>query len=247
MNINKYLPHDSISPNILIDPEHLEYPGFSGTGFFCYLSAYEIFFYVTAKHCIKEPENTILAINYGPELEEIIEIDEILTTSTEETNELEDVLIFVISSNISNIKKSILKKRSLPLPPQDITNSLINILCEDNQKVRTLGFPKYDKNTEINYETNINKFQTRAFYGYIKNNSKENNRYAIEELNWSDGDYNGFSGSPVIALPKASINQKVYVVIIGMILTAGNKRCEFLSINIITNAIFNYINNKVNT
>jgi len=135
---------------------------------------------------------------------------------------------------------NLLKERALKLYHQDDVNNILNILCKNNENIRTVGFPTDSKELNIDKQQLI--AEARGYYGKIKDNCSQRERYGFEEASWKEETYSGFSGSPILALIPNGENYGVNVVIIGMLLTATSSQGEFLSINFATNLIANYIN-----
>ena len=255
-NTSKHLPYHCISPNIVMHPDHSDAPYLRGTGFFCKFPPYEYIFYVTAGHCfLKDGENEFdqyLKIPYSLESSvappKAIVFSEYLTTVDDSVGYNEDILVFVVNiEDICDEEMAVLDERALPLKHQDEIDELINILCDNNENIRTIGFsqPMYgkaDEHTSIVYGENPQLIAThRGFYGKIRRTSVFINRYGFECSNWKEEEYRGFSGSPVIALPSPINSMHVEPVIIGVMLTATKVRGEFLSINVVTNLIAAYI------
>jgi hypothetical protein len=257
-NTAKYLPFQCISPNLVKNPDFPDYPYLRGTGFFCKFPPYDYIFYVTARHCLlNDNESEIkefLKIPYSEksstEPPKAIVFSEYLSTVDKSEKNNEDILIFVVDNKcITEEEKETLNRRSLSLRHQDDIDTLIKMLCDNNENIRTIGFsqPNSDENdehTSISYEENQQLIaRPRGFYGKIRKTSKFENRYGFEESNWKDEEYRGFSGSPVLALLPINFTS-VQPIIIGVMLTATKTRGEFLSINVATNLIAAYINNK---
>lgn len=257
-NTSEYLPFDCISPNLLVNPDYLDYPYLSGTGFFCFFPPYEYLFYVTARHCLlKDNENEIyeyLKIPYSNQTSKepplAVVFSQILSTKEDEKTEgFEDLLVLVVDIEKNKNEYNILRKRAIALSHQEDIDETIKLLCKENGNIRTLGFsqpntPQADKHTEIIYGDKENRqlvMKPRGYYGKIKNNSSFNHRYGFEETNWDEKEYRGFSGSPVISLVQSPFTNSPVMRVIGLMLTATKSRGEFLSINIATNLIASYI------
>jgi len=180
--------------------------------------------------------------NTSKHTDKAISFSEIITGQDKDDTELEDIIIFVVNKNIEQKYIDILKKRSLRLQHQDDIDTMIKTMCENNENIRTIGFPKNSK--EMDYFNKKATIQPRGYYGKIKNNSNFKYRYGFEEANWKDADYSGFSGSPILSLNKSLPSGNVIAIPIGILLTATSHRGEFISINFATNLIANYLNNK---
>ncbi len=248
-NISEYIPYEAISCNLLVNENHKEYPFFSGTGFFVQFQPYDYIFYITAKHCfteISDSDNGILETLRLPyELtntkptDQAILFSEILFGQDKDDEEYEDILVFVVDNNIDTDKIELLKKRALNLSNQNEIDSILKFLCKNDGNIRTVGFPTNSK--EIIYETKQLAVEARGYYGKIKDNCKQRERYGFEEASWKENVYYGFSGSPILALIPDKKEHDIDVVTIGILLTATSSRGEFLSINFATNLIANYI------
>jgi len=250
--ISEYIPYQSISFNLLVNEDFKEYPFLSGTGFFVHFPPYDYIFYITAKHCFTDMSNSDIDIletlklpyelndNTKP-TNQAIQFSEILFGQDKNDDEYEDIVVFVVDNNkISKEKVDLLKKRALKLSHQDVIKYILKTLCKNNENIRTVGFPTNSK--KLDYDTNLLTIEARGYYGKIKDNSSFRERYGFEEASWKDNAYNGFSGSPVLALIPNGKGYDVDVVVIGILLTATSNRGEFLSINFATNLIANYIN-----
>lgn len=247
-NTSEYIPYKSVSCNLLVNPNHKDYPFFSGTGFFAHFPPFDYIFYITAKHCFKTYsdseiiDNLLIPYNTEKEndLSNYVRFSEYLITKYHHLDdELEDIIIFIVDQNINEAEKNLLKERSLKLTHQDDVDSLIEDLCIANQNIRTVGFPSISK--KIDYENMRGNIEARGFYGKIANNSKLKNRYGLENPSWKEKNFEGFSGSPIIALLSIPFTSHVEVRVIGILLTATSSRGEFLSINVATNLIAEYI------
>jgi hemerythrin superfamily protein len=251
--ISEYIPYQSISFNLLVNEEFKEYPFLSGTGFFVHFPPYDYVFYITAKHCftnISDSESDIdiletLKLPYelndnAKPTDQAILFSEILFGQDKNDDEYEDIVVFVVDNNkIEKEKVDLLKKRALKLSHQSYINYILKTLCENNENIRTVGFPTNSKKLE--YDTNLLTIEARGYYGKIKDNSSFRERYGFEEASWEEEIYGGFSGSPILALIPNGKEYDVDIHVIGILLTATSNRGEFLSINFATNLIANYI------
>jgi hypothetical protein len=245
LNTSQYIPVDSVAPIILESdiPDKILY--FSGTGFFAYFPPYEDIFFITAKHCTIDNNNEergALKIKYHPNQDgnEVIIFDEYFLTKSSEEEEPEDLVIYVVGSVTSENRK-ILKDRALRLQHQDEAKLIIDSLVQNKGKVRTVGFPSVSK--EICYEEMRAVVQPRGFHGTLNGESRMENRYQVDDLNWKEGGLDGFSGAPILALCP-TVGGEVLRIPIGVLLTGSAICAHFLSINVATNSIANYIANK---
>lgn len=258
-NTSEYIPYDSVSYNFIIVKGQEEYPYINGTGFFVHFPPYEDIFYITARHCFRTKDDMLITEleslqipfsmgeGYTPkELNKKIPFSYTLTGKNIEDDENEDIIVFVVDFEaISSEEYNILKKRALRLQHQDDLNNMLKILCDKNENIRTVGFPK--AYSGVNYDFMQVTAQPRGYYGKIKDNSKFKDRYGFENVNWKDKEYNGFSGSPILGLfPTLSENMKVNIqpIPLGVLVTATSSRGEFISINFATNLIANYLIQK---
>jgi len=261
-NTSEYIPHDCISANILIpDGEH-PIAFMNGTGFFCQFPPFDYVFYVTAKHCLlKENEKDFTKeikipyqVKVGKEIdkdEKAIVFSEVLTCAyvDDETSELEDIIVLVVDDSKNKDELETLKKRSIKLEHQDDVDTISKYIIDNKENIRTIGFPKAF--SEIDYEINEENYSTyakgvelqpRGFYGKMVDTSSFRSRYSFENVNWKD-EYNGFSGAPIFALIP-DVYKGTRAMVIGVILTATKTKGDFLSINIATDLISEYIKKK---
>ena len=259
-NTSKYIPYECVSANMIENYDYPEYPYFSGTGFFVYFPPFDdYFFYVSAKHCFTGYKETNfydkLKIPYeyqtkeisNNNLEEAIIFSEFLIMKhSEKDDDFEDLIIFVVDKNISNEKKKILRKRALRLQHQDDIDVILEHLCNINGNIRTVGFPKGSK--EIDFDKKKSIIQPRGFYGKIAKKKNDQYRYKFEQPSWKEGEYNGFSGSPILEiLPLYNPEDKkisIEAIPIGVLLSATQYKGEFISINLVTNLIAKYLNDN---
>ena len=265
MNSQDKMPFCAISPNIISDKE-IGISYLSGTGFFVYFPPFETcIFYITARHCIVKNNIDIksveiyLKIQYfcikRPEFNSfgIVKLDNCISIrENQEVEEDEDILIFTVDYEGSELKRHALLQRSLKLWHQDdVTNFLEAVSSSKNEgKVRVIGFPSAS-DTGIDYDENMNikqlTIQPRGFNGYAEKDG--NNIYKIIDTNWKEKRLEGFSGSPVLALcayKDIFFNEKVKVGVVGVVLTGSNtnKMVKFININIATQAIAQFLHSK---
>ena len=249
MNTSQHFPFEMVSPNFVKEGE---YTGFSGTGFFCKIPQHDFFFYVTAKHALMDDEKIEmlgrLDIPYENNSNKRVIFSQILSTSyiTKPMDGYEDVIIFVVDKNITEYEKEILSRRAFPLTVPKLVKYLIELQCNGKAKVRTLGFPLNEPNSYIDHETNTAQSQPRGFYGTITDDSPFDNRYGIMNTNWTEGPYDGFSGSPVVSLfDFKGDGKRVDKCLIGLILTGSGQRAEFISINVVTDMILSFLREEL--
>ena len=185
--------------------------------------------------------------NIDENLEETIIFSEYLKTKyTEKDDDYEDLMIFIVDKNISKEKANILKQRALRLYHQDDINDILKNLCDIRGNIRSVGFPKSSK--EMDYDKKQAKIQARGFYGKIAKKENDKYRYKFEEPSWKESEFNGFSGSPILEiLPvyNPDTNElKVQSIPIGILLSATKSKGEFISINVATNLIAQYLKEK---
>ena len=247
--ISEYMPYESIACNLLVNQDYEEYPFLGGTGFFVQFQPYDYIFYITAKHCFTESNNTETEIieklrlsykgNNTKPTDDSILFSEMLFGQDENDDEYEDILVFVVDNNVNQENIELLKKRTLTLHNQSVIDKLLQDLCKNKKEIGTIGFPGISKS--LSYDTKRLTGEIRGYSGVIKDNSIFKNRYGFEEASWKEKKYNGFSGSPVLVLAKHENESELKATLIGILLTATSHRGEFLSINFATDLIANYI------
>jgi hypothetical protein len=255
-NISQYIPYNCISANLL---ENYAYPGlpfFRGTGFFVYFPPFDDYiFYVSAKHCfcgykeneflekLKIPYQYKTEENFDNSLDEAVIFSEYLMMKhNEDDDDYEDLIVFVVDKNISKEKKLLLKRRALRLEHQDTIDKILKKLCKIQGNIRTVGFPQVSK--EIDFDIKQARIQARGFYGKISIKKNDINRYKFNQPSWKEGEYNGFSGSPILEImPFYNSNYEIVMeaIPIGILLSATKHHCEFISINVATNLIAEYL------
>jgi hypothetical protein len=244
MNTSHLIPEECVSPIMLENPDYSEFPFFSGTGFFVKFPPFLEIFFITARHCIIKDgeEKGDIKIPYHPHQEnnEAIIFDEYFCTGSSENDELEDLLIYVVG-NVSEDKKAVLTKRALRLEHQEDAATLLENLIRRKGKVRTVGFPGNSK--DIDYEKRSAFARPRGFHGTVAGPSSLENRFRIVDINWKEGELEGFSGSPVLEFG-LSPEGKILPVPIGVVLTGAANKSHFLSINVATDLIASYLYQK---
>lgn len=254
MNSEKFMPFDVIAPNMFKNNELVSeyYHGLNldGTGFFVYFPPYETeIFYVTTRHSILQNANKPLLIRYASYYRHdkgysdlgFVEFSEQFQVSDTKNNEIEDVSIFVVDRNISQLKRCVLLQRSLKLPHSDTVSIFLESLSSSkiNGKVRLIGYPAISE-TEIIEDDKGNpilKLHPRGLNGWLEKDT--HGIYKIIETNWQGERLGGFSGSPILALPTDINTAKTDVLLLGMLIAGHNelKEVKFIPIDIITQAI----------
>lgn len=255
MNTTKHIPFEAAAPNIVRAEELEDFPGFSGTGFFVVFPPYGYVFYVTARHCLTSDNSSdeiggCLLIPYVPGTTECVRLSAVLSTNIDNNPDegREDLLVFVVDQEIDSDKHDVLEKRALRLEHQDEIDKLLGILVAEQGNVRAFGFPTHNHpncRTFIDYDEPKSEAQPRGFYGIIRQDGLKPNQYLIDQVNWREGDYNGFSGSPVISLHPVVPDGDVLKIPIGIIVTASSNKARFLSINVATNLIAAFLLREV--
>lgn len=255
MNTSQFIPYSSVSPNIIINRDVREYPGLYGTGFFCCFPPYKTFFYITARHCVKDlldPEsNSYLGIPFTSGSDKAVRFECVIETNINNSidEEREDVAVYVVDQKLTEEEYSLLYKRALKLKHQDDVDNMLSLCIKRNDKLRTVGFPTHDHpncQTEVDYEKNEIKSQPRGFYGTASKDYMFPDQYSLVGTNWKEGEYRGFSGAPVIFLARKLESPKDVVPIpVGVILMASKDIARFLDINIVTNLISSYLRSQI--
>lgn len=248
MNTARYIPFDSVSAIMLESPDYSNIPFFSGTGFFVKFPPFDEIFFITAKHCVLGSDGNELGaikIKYHAHQtgNEAINFNEYFLTKEVDApaeEEVEDLAVFVVG-NAPEEMREILSNRALRIEHQDTVDLIIGKLKEIKGSVRTVGFPSVSK--EIDHDQGVATIQPRGFHGKMAGDGDLKNRYKIENLNWKDGGLEGFSGSPILEL-LPDLDGNIIPVPIGVLLTGNAKGAQFLSINVVTNAIANYLTRK---
>lgn len=245
MNTSEFIPFDSVAPILLESSAHPDWPFFSGTGFFVHFPPFNDIFFVTAMHCVRSPKNEELGnlkikYHHNQVGNDVVQFEEYLLVADAAGKELEDVAIYV-ARDLGNEKTELLRKRALRLQHQEDAAALIDAIVQARQKVRTVGFPGVSK--EIKYDEAVAVVQPRGFHGILEDSAGVVNHYKISEINWKDGELDGFSGAPIIAFCP-NLSGQVNVIPIGVLITGSAKAAKFLSINVVTDSIACYLVGK---
>lgn len=255
-NTRDDIPLESLSYNLLVQKNNEEYPFFNGTGFFVQFQPCDHIFYITAKHCFSGINITNQEIMqslklpyipyYAKPTDKTILFCEVLSGWHKDDNnnngnddKYEDILVFVVDRNVDKANMELLRKRALKLPNQNEIDDLLKDLSKKSEVIYTAGFPKQFQS--IDYDTNYFHVEPRAYFGIIRDNCRQKQRYGFEKATWKEREYNGFSGSPVFTQTLNEDEKNIAVTLIGIVLTATTYRGEFLSINFVTDLIANYI------
>lgn len=259
MNTFDLMPFEAIAINEIVDPGYPEFPGISGTGFFCYFHPHPEIYYVTARHCLvgmglNTPDD--LKVRHPSSPTKYIPFSHYLSTTGTSLKEddLEDVLVFKVDGQHPIEQMTRLRRSALRLPNQeDVERHLKSLQTPAAGKVRVIGFPRGAEDAnQIDYDRAepLMTTQPRGFVGRLRGNSGLENRYLIVDSNWKQPSYDGFSGSPVLEIiPLPSFNparldrKDVLAVPLGVVLTATPQAVHFLSINIVTDLVAAAINN----
>lgn len=252
MNTSAHIPFDCVSPNVIVLKEYRESPGLQGTGFFCYFSPYKPIFYVTARHCVEgllnEDSDSLLMIPYSADSDRAVDFYCTLEPEIEEGDEAntEDIAIFVTNPNISDDDHSTLLKRALKLKHQDDVDSFFKLGLKTDTKLRTVGYPHHNHpncQTTVDYSKNQIRYQPRGFHGVLFDDGMFDNQFVLNEVNWKEGEYRGFSGSPILALID-SITE-VTAIPVGVVVMASLDKARFININVATNLIASYLVDQI--
>lgn len=245
MNTRGCLPDESVFPNMVANSEYPEFPGIAGTGFFCRFGDYKNTFYITARHCLIRNDGSqndlIVYLRTHPPTP--VYFYKCFTGSVDgDENNMEDIIVFsVCERKNTSVSIEIIRNLSLPLPNQEFNNyALDNLSLQGNQKVRVLGFPFSGVDgAKLSYEDKsvIIHYNYRGFYGILRNDSIIKNRFSINQLNWQENSYNGFSGSPVFLIFPSNNENGYKTILCGILVTASEQRAEFININMVTNLI----------
>lgn len=242
-NTSKYIPYECVS-GIMIESENFpEYPFWSGTGFYSFFPPYEEIFFITARHCIYDEKDELkgkvkVSLRMDGVCKEVVPFEKILETKyIDDPTDFEDIAVLVVGE-MPKEDKDFLMGRALRLQHQDDVDKITHFIISINGNIRTIGFPGVSK--EIDYENNKAEICPRGFHGKIDGEGEFKNWYKFKHANWKDGELTGFSGSPILELIPVGPNE-VTPVPIGVMVTES----QFISINVATNLIAEYIKSEV--
>lgn len=220
-----------------------EFPFYSGTGFFVVFPPYEWVFFVTARHCIfssddKQMGHLQIPWRNSEGCKEAVYFSDCLTAKTRYSGELfEDVCVFVVG-DMPQEELLHLSKRALRLQHQDNVDIILREIDRRRENLRIVGFPGCSK--EINYDAQRAIATPRGIYGKIMPNSLKRDEYEVHDLNWTDGELNGFSGSPVLSL-HPTLSDDVTPVVVGVVVRGSSRRFAAVNINVATSLIAAWI------
>jgi hypothetical protein len=247
--VKNHIPYGCVSHILITHESAPDFPFFSGTGFFVLFPPYEQVFFITARHCVIGPDGDLIGkievpLEYNTENPKKVIFSEYLEVQTgDDEKNYDDVIVFVVSPR-SNAACISLKNRCLFLQHQDNVDYIINHIIENNETVKSVGFPGISK--EMNYDKKLSIVSHRGLYGKIIERFKTNrNMFSVKASIWSDGPMDGFSGSPVFALAPTN-RGNVAVIPLGIITNANHEIFNFININIISDLIGKYIVKKMN-
>jgi hypothetical protein len=251
MNTAHLIPFHSISPILLKNEDFPNFPFFSGTGFFVNFPPYEDVFFVTAKHCALNHDNSSKGIIDVPlqknqECKLKIIFTGYLLIKTNPDDDVEDVIVYVVDKACNN-QLELLKDRCLRLLNQDSVNRILTLSLIMNGKLRAVGYPGVEGKA-IDYENKHGTVQPRGVIGELSAVEEDGYWYTLNNINWqvANGDMEGFSGSPILEfIPVAS--DAIEVIPVGVFSTGNGGVIRFIKINAVTDAIEAYLTgNAVN-
>lgn len=125
---------------------------------------------------------------------------------------------------------------------ENVEYILSRVISNSRHKLRTVGFPSTDAKY-FDYKKNVAIFQPRGFNG--DSICYEHDMYSMKNLNWRDneGDLHGFSGSPIIEFIPSD-GDFCEPIPVGIITNGGNGKIWFVSMNIATDLIAEYLKDK---
>lgn len=227
---------------MICDPEHPEFPYFSGTGFFVRCPPFDQVFFVTGKHCVFDPTDKArgdvqVACLPGAKHGRRAPLEYLLTTSTTADEEdVEDIAVYVVG-NPHPEDAPALARRALTLPHQDTADVLLRMAVEGRTTLRTVGFPGNSK--YIDYERRHAEARPRGLHGHVVACDGDGRWFQMQSLNWSEGDISGFSGSPMLELALNGRGE-FEAIPVGVLLTGATGKLRFININVVTDLIAAY-------
>jgi hypothetical protein len=241
INTARFIPFQSVEPLILKHPDYPD-PFFSGTGFFILFPPFPQVFFVTARHCVLDafgnPKGEV-QVSVGASFANPVPFECMLTTLIPGSeDEFEDVAVLPIGG-LPEEQHAFLQRRALRIQHQDAVDLILSSALTHRGKLRTVGFPGVSK--EIDADRARAVVQPRGFHGDLFCGDAENRWYVLENMNWSAGEFDGFSGSPIIELMLEVEGEELASVPVGVMLTAGPSKVRFISINVVTDLIASYL------
>jgi hypothetical protein len=242
INTARFIPYRCVEPLILRHPDYPD-PFFSGTGFFVHFPPFSQVFFVTARHCVLDAFGRAkgeLQISVEASVATPVPFECMLTALLPGSeDEFEDVAVFVVAE-VPTEQHAILKARALRLAHQDDVESILSSALQHRGKLRTVGFPGVSK--EIDAEAARAVVQPRGFHGDLSAADAEKRWFGLENMNWAAGEFEGFSGSPILELLlEVGGGAEVEALPVGVMLTAGPAKLRFISINVVTDMIASYV------
>lgn len=242
-NTFKWIPFQSVAPIVLLNDAYPDYPFFSGSGFFVEFSPYDSIFFVTARHCIFNEDNSLkgdiqISWHTSQNLSEPVPFSKCMIAKTKNSSGFfEDICVFVVGS-IASEKAQFLKNRSLKIQHQENVDLLLQHIEHAKENLRIVGFPSCSK--EIDYDSQKSWATPRGIYGKIVVGSLRDDEYEMSDLNWRGGELDGFSGSPVLALCR-DLSGNVVAVPVGIVVRGSSKKFTAININVVTNLIASWL------
>lgn len=250
-------PDDCASPNVLTSEGFEDFPGFYGTGFFA-RRADEVF-YITARHCLTtDPKINVASIAASLHVpyslsgktetsEDCVAFDEIISVAHNSDEIpgrfLDFVVLTVRRPSVQKLYEKLLERAvRLPVTGQWLDSFITHPLVQEGMGGRSgivctvVGYPKEGSVSAIDYPdgspVEIVSQSVKAS-GRLSSASSFD-RCRLDDISWK-GDYNGFSGSPVIvAVPNAG---SVNYALAGMVVTAGAQKMHFIRVGLIVDAL----------
>jgi len=247
-NTSDYIPVEAVVPIVLKHNEFKEYPFLSGTGFFVLFPPYPDVFFVTARHCVfNDNGNPLGALQISwrnaEGCGEAIPFSCCLSGKTADSGAyFEDVAVFVVDE-MPDDRKNHLYERALMLSNQELISFLISHADASRENLRIVGFPGCSKYIDPDGDRLI--AAPRGIFGKITQGSIKQDRYEVSELNWTEGEINGFSGSPVLSLNPTS-SGGVARIAVGVVVNGSSKKFHAVNINVVTDLIAGWIAYKAN-
>lgn len=241
-NTSRWIPYDAVGLIAIRNERFPDYPHLSGTGFLVVFPPYQHLFLVTARHCVfcdrtNELSGAVEIYISG----ERIPVSEHLTGQTTESAEFfQDIAVFVIGKSPHDIIDR-LGEKAIELKHQDDVDSILGFTYENRENLRIVGFPGCSK--KFDYDSNLVTAAARGAYGKISQWSKKNEIFEVDGLNWKEGELNGFSGSPVLALLPNSTGG-VTPIPVGVVVTGSSNGLRAINMNVATNFIACWIAHK---